>query len=163
MNLLLRLLSKESSSSQIAGPIRIARLTMASLVVRIPDFGPAPPHHIPQLFWNIFFLEDSYWDEAVRPADLPANWMELSVGHHCRQTDALEEPDFVFELHNPNLSREGTLLQPNCIRTLAAGQFDVEAALRRHLAIPQTRDRRYDTKLIHYPNFLPIDKRHKIG
>jgi hypothetical protein len=27
------------------------------------------------------------------------------------------------------------------------GQFDVEAALRRYLAIPQTRDRRYNTKL----------------
>ena len=30
-------------------------------------------------------------------------------------------------------------------------QFDVEAALRRHLAIPQTRDRRYRIKLTHYP------------
>jgi YihY family inner membrane protein len=29
-------------------------------------------------------------------------------------------------------------------------QFGVAAALRRHLAIPQTRDRRYDTKLSHY-------------
>jgi hypothetical protein len=27
------------------------------------------------------------------------------------------------------------------------GKFDVEAALRRHLAKPQTRDRRYHTKL----------------
>jgi hypothetical protein len=30
------------------------------------------------------------------------------------------------------------------------GQFDVEAALRRHLAIPQTRDRRYSIKLTHH-------------
>jgi hypothetical protein len=30
------------------------------------------------------------------------------------------------------------------------GQFDVEAALRRHLAIPQTRDRRYRIKMTHY-------------
>ena len=30
------------------------------------------------------------------------------------------------------------------------GEFDVEAALRRHSAIPQTRDRRYNTKLTHY-------------
>jgi hypothetical protein len=29
-------------------------------------------------------------------------------------------------------------------------QFDVEAALRRHLAIPQTRDRRYNIKLCQY-------------
>jgi hypothetical protein len=29
-------------------------------------------------------------------------------------------------------------------------QFDVAAALRRHLPIPQTRDRRYKTKLTHY-------------
>jgi hypothetical protein len=29
-------------------------------------------------------------------------------------------------------------------------QFDVEAALRRHVAIPQTRDRRYNPKLTHY-------------
>jgi hypothetical protein len=26
-------------------------------------------------------------------------------------------------------------------------QFDVEAALRRHVAVPQTRDRRYNSKL----------------
>ena len=33
----------------------------------------------------------------------------------------------------------------------AVGQFEVAAALRRHLAIPPTRDRRYDTGLTHYP------------
>jgi hypothetical protein len=36
---------------------------------------------------------------------------------------------------------------------LVAVQFDVEAALRRHLAIPQTRDRRYNIKLYHYLSF----------
>jgi hypothetical protein len=30
------------------------------------------------------------------------------------------------------------------------GQFDVEAALRRHLVIPQTWDRRYSIKSTHY-------------
>jgi hypothetical protein len=30
------------------------------------------------------------------------------------------------------------------------GQLDLEAAWRRHVAIPQARDRRYNTKLTHY-------------
>ncbi len=34
---------------------------------------------------------------------------------------------------------------------LVVDQFDVEAALRRHLAIPQTRGRRYSISLTHYP------------
>jgi hypothetical protein len=37
------------------------------------------------------------------------------------------------------------------------GQFDVVAALRRHLAIPQTRDRRDGIKLTHYPGRRLID------
>jgi hypothetical protein len=35
-------------------------------------------------------------------------------------------------------------------------QFDVEADLRRHLAIPQTRDRRYNIKLHHYRHAGPL-------
>jgi len=45
------------------------------------------------------------------------------------------------------------LEQPDAI----VGQFDVEAALRRHLAMPQTRDRRYGIKLTHYPGHRLID------
>jgi hypothetical protein len=38
-----------------------------------------------------------------------------------------------------------------------AVQFDVEAALRRHVAIPQTRDRRYNIKLYQYPAAVLLD------
>jgi hypothetical protein len=38
------------------------------------------------------------------------------------------------------------------------GQFDVEAALRRHLAIPQTWDRRSNIKLYRYPGNIFLDK-----
>jgi len=37
------------------------------------------------------------------------------------------------------------------------GQFDVAAALGRHLAIPQTRDRRYNTKLAHDRMAVDLD------
>jgi hypothetical protein len=36
-------------------------------------------------------------------------------------------------------------------------QFDVEAALCRHVAIPQTRDRRYNFKLRRYPRSELLD------
>jgi hypothetical protein len=40
------------------------------------------------------------------------------------------------------------------------GQYDVEAALRRHLAIPQTRDRRYySIKLTHYAFLIGLGTR----
>jgi hypothetical protein len=48
--------------------------------------------------------------------------MEFPIGHHCRQTDALEKPDFVFKLHVPNVRREGSLLQPNCPLVIASSQ-----------------------------------------
>jgi hypothetical protein len=36
-------------------------------------------------------------------------------------------------------------------------QFDVKAALRRHLAIPQTRDRRHNIKLHRYRELSDLD------
>jgi hypothetical protein len=42
------------------------------------------------------------------------------------------------------------------------GQFDVEAALRRHLAIPQTRDRRYSIKLTQYPRDVTMEDTDKL-
>jgi len=41
---------------------------------------------------------------------------------------------------------------------MVAVRFAVEAALRRHLAIPQTRDRRYNIKLHHYPSHNSLDR-----
>jgi hypothetical protein len=39
---------------------------------------------------------------------------------------------------------------------LAVEQFDTGAVLRRPLAIPQTRDRRYHIKLCHYPELARL-------
>ena len=38
-----------------------------------------------------------------------------------------------------------------CVSERVAGQFDVEAALRRHVKIPRLPDRRYEGKLTHCP------------
>ena len=95
----------------------MARLTMGSPVVRDPGLRPALPHHLAQLSWNAASLEDSHWNEAARTANLSADGMELSIGHHRRQTDALEVPDCIFEFHDPNVSPEARLLQPNCLLT----------------------------------------------
>jgi hypothetical protein len=77
---------------------------MGAPVVRVSDLRPALPHHLAELFWKAASLEDSHWNEAARTPYLSADWMQLSIGHHCRQTDALEKPDFVFELHDPHVS-----------------------------------------------------------
>lgn len=107
----------------------MARLTMGSPVVRDPGLRPALPHHLAQLSWNAASLEDSHWNEAARTANLSADGMELSIGHHRRQTDALEKPDFVFELHVPNVSRNARLLQSNCL--LGSGLLWTPGAPRR--------------------------------
>jgi hypothetical protein len=49
------------------------------------------------------------------------------------------------------------------VRNLVVGQFDVEAALRRHVAIPQTRDRRYSIKLTHYPQVWNVAESAALG
>jgi hypothetical protein len=104
---------------------------MASVVVCIPYLRPALPHHLAELFWNAASFEDSHWNEAARTANLSADWMEFPIGHHCRQTDALEEPDFVFELHEAHVSREARLLQHYCLlTTLVSVMLNPFASLR---------------------------------